>query len=58
MLAGYKTYIVSAALIIIAGLSFMGIQIPGVSLPADWLVVALNGLGLGALRAAVGKVTG
>ena len=56
MLANYKTYIVSAALVIIAILSFMGVQIPGVTLPSDWLMIALNGLGLGALRSAIGKI--
>lgn len=53
MIAGYKTYAVSAVLVLLGILSMLGIAIPGVTLPGDWLMLVLNGLGLGALRAAI-----
>ena len=55
MLSGYKTYIVSGVLVVLGVLGFLGVNIPGVNLPSDWLLTALNGFGLAALRAGVAK---
>lgn len=55
MLSGYKTYIVSGFLVLIGLLEMVGITIPGVELPDNWLVIVLNGFGLSALRAGIGK---
>lgn len=53
-LAGYKTYIVAAILIlVVAAEKGLGLDIPGVALQDDWLLVVLNALGLGALRAGI-----
>ena len=53
MLSGYKTYIVAAAMAILGVLSFLGIAIPGVALPDNWMILVLQALGLGALRSAI-----
>lgn len=56
MLTNYKTYIVVAALIGVALVEGVaGIDIPGVQLEQNWVEVLLGALGLGALRAAIGK---
>lgn len=56
MLQGYKTYLVAAVLLaVVAVEQLLGLDVPGVSLGDDWLVVLLNALGLGALRAGIGK---
>lgn len=47
MFAGYKTYMVAAAVMVLAAMEWMGIAVPG----EVWLI--LNALGLGFLRAAV-----
>lgn len=56
VLSGYKTYIV-AALLAIVGIveGLLGMDIPGVTVSDDWMLVLLNALGLGALRAGVAK---
>ncbi|APZ53152.1 hypothetical protein [Salipiger abyssi] len=56
LLQGKKTYIV--ALIIVALViveKVLGIEIPGVEIGDDWLLIVLNGLGLGSLRAGIAK---
>jgi hypothetical protein len=50
MFVGYRTYMAAAALGILAGLKYVGMDVP----PEAWLV--LNALGLGFLRAAVEDV--
>ena len=56
MLSGYKTYIVAALLLISVFVEKgLGIDVPGLTLENDWLLVLMNALGLGSLRAAVGK---
>jgi hypothetical protein len=53
-LAGYKTYAVAAILIlVVAAEKGLGLDVPGVELQDDWLLVVLNALGLGALRAGI-----
>lgn len=53
-LAGYKTYLVAAILIlVVAAEKGLGLDVPGVALQDDWLLVVLNALGLGALRAGI-----
>ena len=55
-LSGYKTYIVAALLLISVFVEKgLGIDVPGLTLENDWLLVLMNALGLGSLRAAVGK---
>jgi hypothetical protein len=58
-LDGKKTYIVALALLIVVGLeNGLGFDVPGFEAPADWLIIVLNALGLGALRAGVQKSRG
>lgn len=45
--AGYRTYMVAAAVLMLAGMKWMGVEVPA----EVWLV--LNALGLGFLRAAI-----
>lgn len=56
IITGYKTYI-AAALLALVGLAegLAGLDIPGVTLDENWLMVLLGALGLGGLRAAIGK---
>ena len=54
-LSGYKTYIIAFMLLAVGILGMFGIDIPGAQLPDNWLVLVLNGLGLGGLRLAVSK---
>lgn len=55
-LSGYKTYIVAALLLISVFVEKgLGVDVPGLTLENDWLLVLMNALGLGSLRAAVGK---
>lgn len=49
MLEGKKTYLAAAALVALSVADYLGYAVP----PAAWIL--LNGLGLGALRQAVGK---
>ena len=56
MLNGYRTYIVAATLLLIVFVEKgLGFDIPGVEVGNDWLVLALNAIGLGTLRAGVEK---
>ena len=58
MLSGYKTYIVVAVLLISVFVEkVLGIDVPGLEVSGDWTLVIMNALGLGALRAGIGKVT-
>lgn len=45
--AGYRTYMVAMAVVVLAGMKWMGVDVPA----EVWLV--LNALGLGFLRAAM-----
>lgn len=55
MLTGYKTYIVAAALLAVVIVEkALGFDVPGVDLGEDWLLVVMNALGLGTLRAGIG----
>jgi hypothetical protein len=57
MLSGYKTYIVAAMLLIaVAVEKGLGIDVPGMTVTDDWMVLVLNSMGLGTLRAALGKI--
>jgi hypothetical protein len=54
MLKGYKTYLVAAALIaVVAVEKIVGVDVPGVTVTDDWMLVVLNALGLGALRSGI-----
>lgn len=56
MLQGYKTYIVAAAVVMIALCEgVLGIDIPGAEMQQDWVNYVLGALGFSALRAGVGK---
>jgi len=56
-LSGYKTYIVAATLALVGIVEgLLGIDIPGVEVDENWMVILLNAMGLGALRAGVAKV--
>ena len=56
MLQGYRTYIVAGMLLLIVIVEkCLGIDIPGAEVGDDWLFVILNALGLGTLRAGIGK---
>ena len=58
MLSGYKTYIVVAVLLIAVFVEkVLSIDVPGLEISGDWMLVVMNALGLGALRAGIGKVT-
>lgn len=53
-LSGYKTYI-TAALLAVVGVveGLLGLDIPGVTVDDNWVLILLNAAGLGALRAGV-----
>ena len=56
-LDGYKTYIVVAALVLVAlAEGVLHWDIPGVDLTGNWVEALLAALGLGALRNGVAKV--
>lgn len=56
MLSGYKTYSAAAALALVGALEgFAGIDVPGVVLDENWVLILLNSLGLAGLRAAIGR---
>lgn len=55
VLSGNKTYIVAGVMVVLGLLNAVGITIPGVQLPNDWVVQVLGGLGLASLRAGVAK---
>lgn len=52
--AGYRTYIVAAALVVgIIVEKVLGLDVPGFDAGNDWLAVLLGALGLGTLRAGI-----
>lgn len=56
VLNGKKTYIIAAVLVLCVLVEkVLGIDVPGVEIGDDWLLVVLNGLGLGTLRAGLAK---
>ena len=56
MLSGYRTYIIAAALLLIVLVEKgIGIDIPGIEIDDDWLLLTLNALGLGSIRAGIGR---
>lgn len=57
LLSGYKTYIVAAVLLLAVMVEKgLGFDVPGLTVTDEWLVLVLNSLGLGSLRAALGKI--
>jgi hypothetical protein len=55
-LNGYKPYLVMAALLAVVVLEKgLGLDVPGVALGEDWMLVVMNTIGLGALRHGIGK---
>ena len=53
---GYKTYLVMAALLAVVVLEKgFGLDVPGVALGDDWMLVVMNAIGLGALRHGIQK---
>ena len=55
-LNGYKTYLVMAALLAVVALEKgLGLDVPGVALGEDWMLVVMNAIGLGTLRHGIGK---
>lgn len=53
---GYKTYLVMAALLTVVVLEKgLGLDIPGVALGEDWMLVVMNAVGLGTLRHGIQK---
>jgi hypothetical protein len=53
---GYKTYLVMAALLAVVVLEKgLGLDVPGVALGDDWMLVVMNGIGLGTLRHGIQK---
>ena len=56
MIDGYKTYLVMAALLAVVVLEKgFGLDVPGVALGDDWMLVVMNALGLGTLRHGIQK---
>lgn len=54
MFKGYRTYLVAAALAVIVVIERgLGIDVPGVTLGDDWLLILMNAAGLGTLRAGI-----
>lgn len=59
MLKGYRTYIVAASLLLIVFVEKgLGFDIPGVDVGDDWLLLVMNALGLGTLRAGIDARSG
>lgn len=55
-LDGYKTYLVMAALLAVVVLEKgFGLDVPGVALGDDWMLVVMNAIGLGTLRHGIQK---
>lgn len=52
-LAGYRTYFAAVLLALLGLAQAIGVDVPGVQLDENWLVLLLNALGLGGLRAAM-----
>jgi hypothetical protein len=56
MIDGYKTYLVMTALLAVVVLEKgLGLDVPGVALGEDWMLVVMNAIGLGTLRHGIGK---
>ena len=56
MIDGYKTYLVMAALLAVGVREKgFGLDVPGVALGQDWMLVVMNAIGLGALRHGIQK---
>jgi hypothetical protein len=56
MIDGYKTYLVMAALLAVVVLEKgLGLDVPGVALGEDWMLVVMNAIGLGTLRHGIQK---
>ena len=58
MLGGWKTHLVTtfpalALLAIVVVEKYVGADIPGFVVPADWIQLVLAGLGFGALRSGI-----
>lgn len=59
MLRGYRTYIVAATLLLVVFVEKgLGFDIPGIEVGNDWLVLVMNALGLGTLRAGIDARSG
>lgn len=57
MLQGWKTYIVVGVMLLaVAVEKGLGLDVPGITVADDWLLVVLNALSLGTLRAGVANV--
>jgi len=57
MLSGYKTYAVAAVLALAVFVEkWLGIDVPGLTVDDDWLVLLLNAAGLSTARASIGSV--
>lgn len=57
MLKGYKTYVVAAVLAICVVVERgLGLDVPGVTVGNDWLVLLLNAAGLSTLRAGMKNI--
>jgi hypothetical protein len=55
-LNGYKTYLVTAALLTVVLMEKgLGLDVPGVTLGEEWMLVVMNAIGLGTLRHGIGK---
>jgi hypothetical protein len=53
---GYKTYLVRASLLaVIVVEKGLGLDVPGVALGEDWMLVVMNAIGLGTLRHGIQK---
>jgi hypothetical protein len=53
---GYKTYLLMAALLLVVLLEKgLGLDVPGVALGEDWMLVVMNAIGLGTLRHGIQK---
>lgn len=51
MLEGKKTYIIAAMILLSVFVETgLGIDVPGIEMGDDWLLLVLNALGLGTLR--------
>ncbi len=56
MIDGYKTYLVMVALLAVVVLEKgLGLDVPGVALGEDWMLVVMNAIGLGTLRHGIQK---
>lgn len=53
-----KSYIISAVLVAVGAVTFLGIPIPYVEVSGNGIDLILEGLGLSALRAGIAKVAG